>query len=41
MRRIRSAGLDPYTDYEVKIAPTELSDTERAALTADDVPLDL
>lgn len=33
--------FDPYTDYEVKIAPTELSDAERAALNADDVPLDL
>jgi hypothetical protein len=33
--------FDPYTDYEVQIAPTELSDAERAALTADDVPLDL
>jgi len=35
------ADFDPYTDYEVRIAPTELSDSERAALTADDVPLDL
>jgi hypothetical protein len=33
--------FDPYADYEVKIAPAELSDAERAALTADDVPLDL
>ena len=33
--------FDPYTDYEVKIGETELSDAERAALTADDVPLDL
>lgn len=33
--------FDPYTDYEVSIAPTELSDAERATLTADDVPLDL
>lgn len=33
--------FDPYNDYEVRIAPAELSDAERAALTADDVPLDL
>lgn len=33
--------FDPYAHYDVKIAPTELSDAERAALTADDVPLDL
>ncbi|MGB3520645.1 MAG: BREX system ATP-binding protein BrxD [Mycobacterium sp.] len=33
--------FDPYTDYEVSISPTELSDAERAALTAGDVPLDL
>ena len=33
--------FDPYTDYEVKIASTELSEAERAALSADDVPLDL
>lgn len=33
--------FDPYTDYEVSIAPAELSDAERAALTADDIPLDL
>lgn len=33
--------FDPYTDYEVRIAAAELSDAERAALTADDVPLDL
>ena len=33
--------FDPYNDYEVKIAPTELSDAERAALTAEDVQLDL
>jgi hypothetical protein len=33
--------FDPYTDYEVKIAPAELSDAERAALTADDIQLDL
>ncbi|OBA59853.1 ATP-binding protein [Mycobacterium sp. 1100029.7] len=34
-------NFDPYTDYEVKIAAAELSDAERAELTADDVPLDL
>lgn len=33
--------FDPHTDYEVKIGATELSDAERAALTAGDVPLDL
>ncbi len=33
--------FDPYRDYEVRIAPTELSDAERAALTADDIDLDL
>ena len=33
--------FDPYTDYEVKIGASELSDAERAALTADDVPLEL
>lgn len=33
--------FDPYTDYEVKIAATEMSDSERAAMTADDVQLDL
>ena len=33
--------FDPYKDYEVRIAPAELSDAERAALTADDIPLDL
>lgn len=33
--------FDPYTDYEVKIAAAELSDAERAALTADDVSLDV
>ena len=33
--------FDPYTDYEVRIAAAELSDAERAALTADDVSLDL
>lgn len=33
--------FDPYTDYEVKIAPSELSDAERAELTAGDVVLDL
>jgi bacteriophage exclusion system BrxC/D-like protein len=33
--------FDPYTDYEVTIALTELSDAERAALTADDVQLDV
>ena len=33
--------FDPYNDYEVTIAPAELSDAERAALTADDIPLDL
>lgn len=33
--------FDPYADYEVSIAAAELSDAERAALSADDVPLDL
>lgn len=33
--------FDPYKDYEVRIAQTELSDSERAAMTADDVALDL
>lgn len=33
--------FDPHNDYEVKIAPTELSDAERAALSAEDVQLDL
>lgn len=33
--------FDPYEDYEVFIAPAELSDAERAALVADDIPLDL
>lgn len=33
--------FDPYNDYEVAITASELSDAERAALTADDVPLDL
>lgn len=33
--------FDPYEDYEVSIAPAELSDAERAALVADDIPLDL
>lgn len=33
--------FDPYKDYEVHIAQTELSDSERAAMTADDVALDL
>ncbi|MCV7181118.1 BREX system ATP-binding protein BrxD [Mycolicibacterium murale] len=35
------ADFDPYQDYEVRIAAAELSDSERAALAADDVPLDL
>lgn len=33
--------FDPYTDYEIRIAPTELSDAEREALSADDIDLDL
>ncbi|RZI94712.1 MAG: BREX system ATP-binding protein BrxD [Microbacterium sp.] len=33
--------FDPYTDYEVKIAASELSDVEREAVTADDVELDI
>jgi hypothetical protein len=33
--------FDPSQDYEIRIAPAELSDAERAALTADDVALDL
>lgn len=33
--------FDPYRDYEVRIAENELSAAERAALTADDVALDL
>ena len=33
--------FDPSRDYEIRIAPAELSEAERAALTADDVALDL
>ncbi len=33
--------FDPYRDYEVRIADNELTTAERAALTADDVALDL
>ncbi|MGV7650902.1 BREX system ATP-binding protein BrxD [Mycobacterium kansasii] len=33
--------FDPYRDYEVHIADNELSAAERAALTADDVALDM
>lgn len=33
--------FDAYRDYEVRIADTELSAAERAALTADDVALDM
>lgn len=33
--------FDPYTDYEVKIGAAEMSDSERAALSADDVDLDV
>lgn len=33
--------FDPYTDYDVKIAASELSDTEREAVSADDVELDI
>jgi hypothetical protein len=33
--------FDPSQDYEIRIASAELSDAERAALTADDVALDL
>ncbi|RVW03221.1 BREX system ATP-binding protein BrxD [Rhodococcus spongiicola] len=33
--------FDPYTDYEVKIAASELSDAEREAVSADDVELDI
>jgi hypothetical protein len=33
--------FDPYRDYEVKIGTSELSDAERAALTADDIVLDV
>ncbi|MDG3015843.1 BREX system ATP-binding protein BrxD [Speluncibacter jeojiensis] len=33
--------FDPYTDYEVKISESELSDEEREAISADDVELDL
>lgn len=33
--------FDPSRDYEIRIAPAELSDAERAALTADDIALDL
>lgn len=33
--------FDPYRDYEVRIAENELSPAERAALTADDVALNL
>ncbi len=35
------ADFDPCRDYEVKISAAELSQAERATLTADDVPLDL
>ncbi|MFX1757509.1 BREX system ATP-binding protein BrxD [Rhodococcus sp. As11] len=33
--------FDPYADYEIRIAPTELSDAEREALSADDIDLNL
>lgn len=33
--------FDPYSDYEIKIAPSELSDAEREVVSADDVELDL
>ncbi|WP_287001674.1 MULTISPECIES: BREX system ATP-binding protein BrxD [Gordonia] len=33
--------FDPYTDYDIKIGDTELSDAEREALSADDIDLDL
>lgn len=33
--------FDPSRDYEIRIAPAELSEAERAALTADDIALDL
>lgn len=33
--------FDPYTDYDVKITASELSDTEREAVSADDVELDI
>lgn len=34
-------GFDPYTDYDVKIAASEMSAAEREAVSADDVELDL
>lgn len=33
--------FDPYTDYDIKISDTELSDAEREALSADDIDLDI
>ena len=33
--------FDPYTDYDIKIGDTELSDAEREALSADDIALAL
>lgn len=35
------ADFDPYRDYEVRIADSELSAAEREALTADDIELDV
>ncbi|MFI6754144.1 BREX system ATP-binding protein BrxD [Rhodococcus coprophilus] len=33
--------FDPYTDYEIKIAASELSEAEREVVSADDIELDL
>ncbi|MEU4319434.1 BREX system ATP-binding protein BrxD [Nocardia fluminea] len=33
--------FDPYRDHEIRISAAELGDVERAALTADDIDLDL
>ncbi|MFI8772648.1 BREX system ATP-binding protein BrxD [Gordonia sp. NPDC062954] len=33
--------FDPYTDYDIAISDTELSDAEREALSADDIDLDV
>ena len=33
--------FDPYTDYDIAISDTELSDAERETLSADDIDLDV
>ncbi|OOL32427.1 ATP-binding protein [Rhodococcus rhodochrous] len=35
------SDFDPYTDYEIKIGASELSEAEREVVSADDVELDL